>query len=72
MVGDKKMIKRIKQYFAIRKARKRAVLLGQMIASIDRAFEKQGIPRHKRRQFWQDFIHSEEARKRFIQTMRID
>lgn len=60
------MIKTIKQYFAYRKARKRIVLLGQMIDAIDRAFTKQGVSRKMRRQFWHEFISNPESRINFI------
>ena len=65
------MFKFINHYFAIRKAKKRVVLLGQMIDAIDRGFEKNTIPRWKRRQFWHDFITNPESRKKFIQDMGI-
>ena len=63
------MFKRLKAYFALYKAKKRLILLGQMIDSIDRAFIKKGISRKKRRQFWDDFVNSPENRKRFIEEM---
>ncbi len=66
------MINKIKHYFALRKARKRLILLGQMIDAIDRTFTKKEISRKKRRQFWQDFVNSPESRKRFIEEMSRD
>lgn len=65
------MIERIKHYFALRKARKRFILLGQMIDAIDRAFTRKGISRHNRRQFWNDFINAPETRAKFMKDMRI-
>ena len=63
------MIKRIKHYFALRKARKRFILLSQMIDAIDRAFTKKNIPRWQRRQFWNDFINAPETRAKFMKDM---
>ena len=64
------MLKKIKQYFAIRKAIKRFNLLGTMVDSIDRAFAKKNIPSWQRKQFWRDFIRSPGGRKKFIQDMK--
>lgn len=61
----------IRRYFALRKARKRFELLGKMIDSIDRGFNKHSISRKRRRQFWYDFIYSPESRKKFIKEMKI-
>lgn len=66
---EAKMIKKIKHYFAVRKARKRFILLGQMIDSIDKAFTKKGVSRKARRQFWYDFIKSPESRQKFLKKM---
>jgi len=63
------LLRRIKRYFALRKARKRLILLGQMIDAIDRAFTRKNISRHERRRFWRDFINNPERRKNFIQEM---
>jgi hypothetical protein len=63
------MFTRLKNYLLLRKARNRLILLGKMIDAIDGAFVKNKIPRWKRRQFWDDFIHSEVARKKFIQDV---
>ena len=66
------MLKRIKAYFALRQARKRLILLGQVIDAIDRIFAKKGINRKKRRRFWSDFVNSPEARQQFIKEMKIN
>jgi len=65
------MISRIKKYFALRKARKRFILLGQMIDALDRAFTKKGISRQQRKQFWEDFIKHPEHRKKFMEEMKL-
>uniref|UniRef100_A0A6H1ZFE3 Uncharacterized protein n=1 Tax=viral metagenome TaxID=1070528 RepID=A0A6H1ZFE3_9ZZZZ len=63
------MIREIRRWFKIRKAIKRYKQLGAMIDSIDRAFTKAKISRQKRRQFWDDFVRSPEARKKFVKDM---
>jgi hypothetical protein len=63
------MFKRIKYYFALRKARKRIQLLSLMIDSIDRAFTRKQISRQQRRQFWHDFVHDPGSRTRLIKEM---
>ena len=63
------MIEKLKNWFMFRKARKRAILFGQMIDSIDRAFKKKGLSRKSRRKFWYDFVNNPEARKRFIRDI---
>ena len=65
------MFKAIKCYFALRKARKRFILLGQMIDSIDKHFTKNNVSRSERRRFWRDFISNPESRIRFMKEMRI-
>ena len=64
------MIKRIKNYLRIRKAVRRFILLGRMIDAIDKGFAKNNISRQKRRQFWDDFVNSPEARKKILQEMK--
>jgi len=61
-----RMLKRLKHYLALRKARKNLILLGKMIDSIDRAFTKKGISRQQRRQFWYDFVNRSDQRAKFI------
>lgn len=63
------MINKIRRWLKIRKAIKRYKMLSAMVDSIDKAFTKNGISRHKRRQFWHDFINSPESRKQFIIRM---
>ena len=63
------MIKRIKRYFALRKAQRRFVLLRQMIDAIDNAFKAKGVPSWQRKQFWDDFITSPRARQQFLRDM---
>lgn len=59
----------IRRWVQFHKARKRFILLGEMIDAIDKGFIKNNIPHYKRRQFWYDFIHYPENRKKFIQDM---
>lgn len=65
------MLRAIKNYFILRKVRRRLRLLGQMLDSIDRGFARNRIPRWKRRQFWDDFINDHENRKKFIKEMKL-
>ncbi len=65
------IIAKIKKYFALRRARKRFVILGQAIDCIDKAFVKKGVSRRERRRFWHNFISSPEKRKDFMQKMKI-
>lgn len=63
------MLEGIKRYFKLRESRKRFILLGKMIDSIDKSFIKNQVSRQVRRQFWSDFVNSPENRKKFIQEM---
>jgi len=60
------MLKRIKYFFALRKARNRLLLVGKVIDAVDREFTRKGVSRKQRRQFWYEFIHNKEMREKFV------
>lgn len=45
--------------------------MAQAIISIDNYFKKYNLSRRQRRDFWKNFIDSEEFRKDFINKMRV-
>jgi hypothetical protein len=65
------MIKGIWERVRLHRVRQEMILFGKTIRKIDRYFTKIGMPNWKRKQFWQDFIKSEEYREKFIKEMRL-
>jgi len=64
------MINKIKNYFILRKARNRYILLGKMIDSIDKAFKKNNIPKEQVEVFWYNFIYFPISRRNFIKEIK--
>jgi len=65
------MLKKIRDWIRLRRVKKQMIMFSKTVRMIDRYFTKIGMPNWKRKQFWHDFIKSEEYRKKFIKEMRL-
>ena len=67
--GIKARLRERKKAKQVKDIQRQFIQAAKVIDAIDFAFKKKCVSRQKRRQFWNDFVNSEDFRQKFIKDM---